>query len=293
MTLTDNMRGAGLMTVAMVVFTFNDAFMKSVTTDMGVFQAMFLRGVLSSAALAAIGVWQGSLHLRLAPQDRFWIALRTLGEVAATFLFLLALKHMHIANLSAILQALPLAVTLTAALTMGQHIGWRRLLAITVGFAGVLIIIRPGSEAFDRWSLLGVGSMLCVILRDLATRQIADRIPSVTVAFLAALSVAVGAALMLPFTGVSAVSGLQAAKIAGASAFLIMGYLTVVMSMRVGEVSYVAPFRYMSLLAAILLGWLVFGNFPDQWTLIGSAIVVVTGVYTFHRERILARVRAG
>lgn len=289
MAVSDNLRGAALMTVAMVAFTVNDTFMKAATVDLPVFQAIALRGVLTMAALAVIGWRTGGLRLRLSGADRFWIALRTVGEVGGTFAFLIALKHMALANLSAILQFLPLAVTLSAALLLGEYIGWRRLTAILAGFAGVMMIVRPGTEGFDRWSVLGLVAVACVVLRDLATRRISAEVPSATVAFLAALSVAAGAAAMLPFTEIGAVTLRHGLQIGGAATFLIVGYLTVVMTMRTGDVSLIAPFRYASLVAAIILGWAVFGQFPDGWTLTGSAIVVATGIYTFYRERRLAR----
>ncbi|MCX8507553.1 MAG: DMT family transporter, partial [Rhodobacteraceae bacterium] len=155
--------------------------------------------------------------------------------------------------------------------------------------AGVMMIVRPGTDGFDRWSVLGLLSVACVVMRDLATRRISGTMPSVTVAFLAGISVTLGAALVLPFTDIAPVSPLRLAQLGGAAAFLIIGYMTVVMAMRVGDVAMIAPFRYASLVAAILLGWLVFGQWPDHWTLIGSAIVVATGVYTFSRERLRTR----
>ena len=248
-----------------------------------------LRGMLTTLALGAIGLGTGALRLSLRGDDRWWIAFRTFGEVVGTFTFLLALKQMPIANLSAILQCLPLAVTLAAALILRERVGWRRMTAIVIGFIGVTLIVRPGTDGFDRWSLLGLLSVCCVVIRDLATRRLSARVPSVAVAFLAAASVTLGAVLILPFTDIAAISLKHALQIFGAAGFLIVGYLTVVMAMRVGDISVVAPFRYTSLVAAIFLGWGAFGQFPDFWTLTGSAIVVATGIYTFYRERRLAR----
>lgn len=292
MALSDNLRGAALMTVAMLGFTLNDACMKAATVDLPVFQAIVMRGALTTLALGAMGLGTGALRLSLRGDDRWWIAFRTFGEVAGTFTFLLALKHMPIANLSAILQCLPLAVTLAAAVILREKVGWRRMTAIGVGFIGVMLIVRPGTEGFDRWSLLGLLSVCCVVIRDLATRRLSAKVPTVTVAFLAAASVTIGAVLILPFADIAAVSLKHALQIFGAAGFLIIGYLTVVMAMRVGDISVVAPFRYTSLIAAILLGWGAFGQFPDLWTLAGSAIVVATGIYTFYRERRRARVAA-
>ncbi len=227
-----------------------------------------------------------------------------MAEIFATLFFLVALLHMPLANLSAILQALPLAVTLAAALVFGERIGWRRLTAILVGFVGVMIIIRPGTEHFDIWSLMGVASVLCVVVRDLAVRRMQAGVPSVIVAMGAAVMVtAMGIGLStVPaagwgpmfegLTGWVALSPWQALQITGAGLFLIAGYIFAVSAMRWGDVGVVAPFRYTSLLWALILGLVVFGDWPDGWTLIGAAIVVGAGVFTLLRERAVRRAEA-
>lgn len=287
--LSDNMRGAFLMVVAMAAFTINDAAMKAVALDLPLYQAIFLRGVLTMLALAAIGHAMGGLKLRMGGRDTLVVGLRTIGEVGSTILFLNALRHMPLANLSAIMQSLPLAVTLAAAVVFREKVGWRRMLAIVIGFAGVLIIVRPGAEGFDIWALAGLGAVVFVVLRDMTTRSLSSAVPSVTVAFYAATSVTVMALAVVPFEGWEPVSLAAGVEVTAAAAFLIMGYLFIVMATRVGDVAIVAPFRYTSLVWAIGLGWVGFGDFPDGWTMTGAAIVIATGVYTFYRERRLAR----
>lgn len=282
---SDDMKGAALMIAAMAAFTLNDACMKAATTELPLFQAIFLRGSLTSLVLLALAWRVGGLRLRFSRQDSLAIGARVVGEVASTFTFLTALKHMPLANLSSIMQSLPLLVTLGAALFFGEKIGWRRILAILIGFAGVLLIVRPGAEGFDRFAVLGVVSVLFVVLRDLATRRLSPDVPSFSVAFIAAASVALSAGLFVPATGWVAPGAANLGLIALAATCLIVGYLTAVMSMRVGAIAVVAPFRYTSLIFAIVLGLVVFGQFPDALTLTGAGIVIATGLYTFHRER--------
>lgn len=289
MPLSDNARGALYMSVSMAAFTANDACMKAVTQALPLYQAMFLRGALATLALLAIGWRMGSLRFRMEPSDRKWLSLRTVGEVGGTLTFLSALRHMPLANLSAILQFLPLAVTLAAALLLREPVGWRRFTAIGVGFAGVLLIVRPGTEGFDRWALVGIASVAFVVLRDLTTRRMSSALPSVTVAVTAALSVTLTGAVLVPFGGWVPVGAAEAALVATAATCLIAGYLLIVMAMRVGEISLVAPFRYTALVAAIGLGWVAFGQWPDTLTLVGAGIVILTGIYSFHRERRLGR----
>ncbi len=288
-TAAENHRGILLMVAAMAAFTLNDTCMKSVNADLPLFQAIFLRGVLTTLVLGLIAWRMGALPLRLTGRDRRLVTFRLLGEVASTVTFLLALRHMQLANLSAIMQSLPLAVTLAAALLLRSPVGWRRMAAILVGFLGVLMIVRPGTQGFDHWSLLGLASVGFVVLRDLTTRGLSHDVPSAAVAFLSAGSVTVIALLAIPTEGWVPVTATGAAKVGAAAAFLIVGYLTVVMTMRVGDIAIVAPFRYTALLFALVLGWLVFDQFPDGWTLLGAVIIMATGAYTFHRERLAAR----
>lgn len=277
------------MSVAMTAFTVNDACMKAVTETLPLYQAIFLRGILCTAALIVIALRMGGLRISVEPGDRKWLILRTLGEVGGTLTFLTALSHMPLANISAIMQFLPLAVTLAAALFLHEPIGWRRLLAILFGLAGVLLIVRPGTEGFDRWALMGLASVGCVVLRDLATRRMSSAMPSVTVAVAAAVAVTVTAAVLLPAEGWGVMAPRVAFLLGLAAACLIAGYLMIVVAMRVGDIGHVAPFRYVALVVAIGLGWAVFGQLPDGLTLLGAVIVVLTGIYSFHRERRLGR----
>lgn len=287
MALSDNSRGILLMCASMLAFTLNDTFVKAVTSDgMPLFQAIVLRGSVATLGLLVLAARSpGGLQLLPKARDRLFISLRTLGEVTATLTFLVALTHMPLANLSAIMQSLPLAVTLTAAFLLKAPIGWRRLTAIVVGFAGVLLIIRPGAADFDRWSVLGLASVACVVLRDLATRSFSAHLPSTTGAIWASVAVTVMGLLGVASEGWQPVSLRGVLETSAAAGFLIIGYLCAIKVMRVGDLSVVAPFRYTSLLFAILLGWARFGTLPDQMTLIGGAIVVASGVYMLLRER--------
>lgn len=292
MPLSDNLRGILLMCASMAAFTINDTFMKSVTETLPLYQTIGLRGMIAVLGLGLLVLATGAFRFRLNRRDGWLILLRSLADVAATILFLEALLRMPLANLSAILQALPLAITLGAALVYGDRIGWRRMAAILAGLVGVLIIIRPGTEGFDRWALLGVASVLCVVVRDLSVRPLQGQIPSALVALGAAVAVTLMGWIGATVQGVQPMSGGEAAKVIAAGLFLIVGYLTSVSAMRHGDIGMVAPFRYTSLLWAIVLGLVVFGDLPDGWTLVGSVIVVAAGLFTLLRERALRR-RAG
>ena len=289
MPVSENMRGILLMSASMAGFTINDTFMKSVTQTLPLFQTIGLRGVVAILGLGLLAWLTGAHRFRPGRRDAGFILLRSLAEVAATALFLSALIHMPMANLSALMQALPLVITLGAALVFGDHIGWRRMTAILVGLIGVLIIIRPGTEGFDRWAILGVASVLCVVLRDLTVRPIQGQVPSALVALGAAVAVTAMGWIGAAFQGWQDPTGAELGQILASGLFLIVGYLTSVSAMRHGDIGLVAPFRYTSLLWAILLGLVVFAEWPDAWTLLGSAIVVAAGLFTLWREARLRR----
>jgi len=185
MPLSDNMRGAFLMMLSMAAFTLNDTFIKNVASDLPLFQAILIRGLFTTALLAVIGLYRREIRFNLPRADWRTIGLRTIGEIFATVFFLTALFHMPIANISAILQALPLAITLAGAVFLGESVGWRRYGAILIGFAGVMLIVRPGGDAFDNYAIYAIISVGFVVLRDLSTRRLSRQVPSLTVALVA------------------------------------------------------------------------------------------------------------
>lgn len=274
---------------AMAAFTFNDTFIKAIGTSLPLSQILVLRGAMASVLIYALARYQGSLQLRLSRQDWGLVGLRCLAEGGATFLFLTALMRMPIANITAVLQMLPLTVTLGAALLFQEAVGWRRMMAILVGFCGMVLIVRPGPEGFDAASLYALGAVACVTLRDLSTRRMSAHVPSMTVTLLASLSVLAFGIVYSLFQEWVPVARTQFGMLAGAACFILFGYLCSVMTMRIGDVAVVSPFRYTGLLWALILGWAVFGEWPDRFTLMGGGLVVGAGLFTLYRERQQAR----
>ncbi|MCB1367556.1 MAG: DMT family transporter [Rhodobacteraceae bacterium] len=289
MPISDNTRGALLMIGSMAAFTLNDTFIKSVAPDLSLFQAILIRGFMTTALLAVFAVSQGALRVVIPKADWKMIGLRTGADIFATYCFLLALFNMPIASVTAILQSLPLVITLAGAVFFGEKVGWRRYGAILIGFGGVLLIIRPGAAAFDMFSIYALAAVGFVVVRDLSTRRLSRDVPSASVALINAAAIMAMGGVGTLIEGWQPVETAVLGRLAGAALFLIGGYLLSIMVMRVGEISVVAPFRYTALVWAIVTGILVFGEIPDTLTLIGSAIVVGMGIYTFYREGRLRR----
>lgn len=286
---SDNLRGAALMCASMAAFTVNDACLKALSDEVPLFQALFFRGLATSLVMAVLARTLGMWRLRLPRRDIGRIGLRTLSEIAAAWLFLTALFNMPLANATAILQVLPLAVTLGGALFFGEAVGWRRLSAILVGFAGVMLIVRPGAEGFTIYSLYALAAVVAVTVRDLATRSMSRETPSLMVALAGAVGVTTAAgiaSLTAPWVPLSLVAW---AQLAGAIVSIVGAYVFSVAAMRQGEIAAVTPFRYTGLLFALLIGFAAFGEWPDPLTLLGAGIVVATGLYSWQRERRRAR----
>jgi drug/metabolite transporter (DMT)-like permease len=273
------------MVAATAAFTMNDAITKTVASEMNFGQLMLVRGLFAMVMVSLLAYQQNALRsprtLLVRP-----VALRVLGEVGGTTCFLAAIVHLPLANVAAIFQALPLAITLGAALVLREHVGWRRWLAIVIGFIGVLIIVRPGLAGFSEFSLFALMSVCFSALRDLATRRIPATIPTLFITLLTTFTVTgAGAVMLVPLGGWRPISAPSLSLIALAALLVMIGYQCVIIAMRTGEVAAVAPFRYTSLLWATLLGYLLFSDVPDGPMLVGAAIIVASGLYTFYRER--------
>ncbi len=282
----DNMRGAGLMVVAMFLFALEDMLIKIMAAALPIGQIVGMLGVGSAMILAVVlQVQKQALFSRelLMPA----ILLRAAGELVGTIGFVTAIALIPLSTASAILQATPLFVTLGAALFFNEPVGWRRWSAILVGFFGVLLIIRPGLEGFSWASLFALQGVIGLGLRDLATRRVPPETSSLQLSFWAFLVLIPAAALMMWGHDQGLVAPDPTTYLYFAAALLIGigAYYCIVAAMRVGELSFVSPFRYSRILFALVIGIAVFGERPDILTLLGAAVIVASGLYTLWREQ--------
>jgi drug/metabolite transporter (DMT)-like permease len=240
---------------------------------------------MASSLLALFAMKENSIFPILNRSDWKFLALRLMSEVGATLCYLPALFNIPIANATAILSFLPLAVTLAASFFLAEAVGWRRYLAIFIGFLGILIIVRPGSEGFNAYSIWALAAVAFIVIRDLATRQLSAHVSSISVSLLTSLVITLTGGVMSLFVVWNPVGIVDFWLLATAAVFIVFAYLTSVMTMRIGEIGFVSPFRYTGLLWAIALGALVFDDIPDAWTFLGIAIIMLMGIYTLYREK--------
>lgn len=291
MPLSPNLRGSMFMVVSMVTFTSNDAITKFSSESMNMAQVMVVRGVFASLLICFLAWRSGAFaNPRLIIQPI--VAVRAACEASATVSFLIALAHLPIANVSAVLQALPLAVTMGAAMFFGEGVGWRRWLAIMAGFIGVLIIVRPGFEGFSAYSLMALVCVGFCTIRDLITSKLPPNIPTLLVSCATSIAVTLtGVALIAPMGGWTPMTLNSTLLLMLAAIFVLFGYHFIILATRTGEMSFIAPFRYTSLLWSIVLGIVIFYEFPDLPMIVGATFIVASGLYTLYRERVVGKHR--
>ena len=287
--MSENLRGSVLMIASMAAFVFNDTAVKLLGERLPLFEVMFLRGILTVCFVGGLCQYFNAWKFSLSAKDWTFVVIRSLCDICASYLFLTALFHMPLANLTAILQFLPLIIAVGAALFFNEKMGWRRVSAIVIGFLGMGLILRPGTEGFGLYSYFGVGAVLCVAVRDLITRRISRHVPSLLVTFFNTIGILLYSSIALLWTDWVPVTVGEVKLIFLAAGLVSLAYWLSVLVMRSGDISFVAPFRYTGLLWALLIGYLVFDHFPDGYTLLGAAVIIFSGLYMMWRENRLNR----
>ncbi len=282
--MSDNMRGALFMIFAMGLFALEDMALKAAARDIPIGQAVALFGALGLVIFALTARAQGEriLHPDLLSKV---LIIRSVFEIGGRLFFALAIALTPISSASAILQATPLVVALGAVFVFDERVGWRRWLAISAGFIGVLMILRPGLEAFDPLSIFAVLGLLGFAGRDLATRAspVSMSAAQLGVAGFAVLTAA--GLVLIGFGGVKPMTLASCGYVGLATIVGVVAYTALTRAMRVGEVSVVTPFRYSRLLFALVIGVTFFGERPDVMTLLGSAVIVGSGLFLLQRSK--------
>jgi len=283
---TDNRKAILLTLASMAAFSIEDAFIKQISSTHSIAQILIVIGLASAVFFAILALKSG--HSLLA--SRLWTPLtltRMLAEAFAGVAFVTSLSLVPLSTVAAVFQILPLTVTMGAALFLGESVGWRRWTAIFIGFVGVMLIIRPGFEGFDPSVLWVLVAVIGIAIRDLVTRVIPANVESSIISFQAFSSVVVaGLVVLLVSPQVMApIADQQLVYFGFTIVFSVSGYYAIVLAMRLGTASIVAPFRYSRLLFSLMIGVFIFKESPDGLTLIGCGIIIATGFYTYLREQ--------
>jgi drug/metabolite transporter (DMT)-like permease len=269
-------------------FSLSDALTKLAAKYLPTGEVIFTRGLATVMFFALAVATAGQLRQlpkALSPAT----LLRGMFDALAVVLFITALVHMNLADLSAVVLVQPLLMTALAVVLFRETVGWRRWLAIMVGLVGTLFIVRPTPSAFDAWALLGLGAALGGASRDLATRRVDPSIPSLCICLISSVAVTMSSVLVI-HGETWIVPGATALFVcAAAGLFFGIGTYLIVLAFRGTDLGAVVPFRYVLLVWAGLWGYLFFAELPDRWTLVGATLIVASGLYTLHREAVRRR----
>jgi drug/metabolite transporter (DMT)-like permease len=267
-----------------------DAFLRGPSSELPLGQLIAGRSIVACACLSLAAWWQGVLTWHRGLHSTAMVV-RILAEIGAALLFIAAILRMPFANAAAILQFIPLVTTVAAASLFAERVGWQRWCAGAIGLVGVGLVLQPGTSGFTWWSLLAVAAMLCMSLRDLATTRIDRSVPALLIGAVSAAGVAVIGLAMIPLAPWPMPSAQAAGLVAAGGVFVAAGFYCMVQAMRLGEVSAVAPFRYGTVLWALLIGIVVWGEVPNLLAVFGIVIVIAPGLAMLARERRLSQAR--
>ncbi len=278
-----NLHGAGAFALGTSCLVANDTIVKLASVGLPIGQLIFVRGLFALGFGLIACAWMGVLgqYKRMAePPVLGRAVLNTFSMVA----YIAALIHMPIANVSAITQAMPLTLTAASALVLGEKVGLRRWSAVVIGFLGVLIIVQPGSDAFNVYVFSALLAVVFVTARDLLTRSANTNTPSILITLASVLTVTVCAGAFSLFETWVPLNVTILSTLALAAAFLMVAMHLLIVGVRIAELSVIVPFRYLFVVWAMLSGYLVWGEFPDAWALCGIVLIVCSGIYTVRRE---------
>lgn len=277
-----SLRAVVCMLTGVALLSLNDGLIKSLTGDYPVGQLLFVRGLFVLPWILLIALHAGGLH-QLRIRNLNGQAVRAVCVIASSFLFVTGLSFLPLADAIAAAFTGPLFVTAMAPVVLGERVGWRRWLAVLVGFAGVIFMVRPGSDAIQWAILFPLGAAMFGGMRDLITRRISRSETSVAVLLVTTSVVMLAGLTTAPF-GWKAIDVTHLWTFAASGLLIAGAHYQMIEAFRQGEAALVAPFKYSSVLWAVLFGFLLFGELPDLWTISGAAIVCLAGLYILRRE---------
>ncbi|WP_103720244.1 DMT family transporter [Bosea psychrotolerans] len=280
-----NRRGIIAMLTAMSLFVCNDALMKLARDAYPAGQAIALRTVFAMlAGLALVLAFREGDKLLLALRPV--VLLRGVIEAGVALSMVWALGRLPLANITAIGMASPLIIVVLAVLMGIEKVGWRRTAAVTVGFCGVLIVVRPTAEGFSPAAIVALLSALLVGFRDLLTRRIDKDIPSTVVSFTTTMLVGIIALGYGIAEDWEPVWRRETVYVAAAAVLVSAGSFFIISAFRDADVGVISGFRYSIVIFAVIIGYLGWGEVPDPLAFAGIALIVGSGLYTMHRQRV-------
>ena len=273
-----------------LLLTLNDAVVKWISGEFQLGQVLASRGLAALIVITAVVVWREEFHIFRIKYPGVQL-LRAILMIVSTFLFVSGLREMPLAENIAIAFVGPIFVTALAPVFLAEKVGWRRWSAVLMGFAGVLVMLRPqgalgmggGGDGLNWVALFPAGAALCGAFRDILTRRISHGEATGTTLFYSTLGVTLAGAAVTPF-GWQTPGASDLVLLALAGLLLCSAHFLHIETFRFAEAALVTPFKYSSLLWAGVIGFLLWGDMPDRWTVLGAGLLIGSGLYIFHRE---------
>ncbi len=285
--MPDRLKAIVLMCAAVTLFSCLDATAKYLVShsEIGTAQVVWLRFAGQALLMAAIlGPWTIPSLLRT---NKLGLQIvRSFLMVACTAFNFIAIQYLRLDQTVSMAFLAPLVVAALAGPLLGEWVGWRRMLAILTGFAGILIVVRPGFTEVHWAFAVAFMAMLAYAFFMLITRKLSTFDPPLVTLFYALIAGTVLGAPVALAHWVWPVDAVQWLQLLSLGAFGGLGHYLLILAYRLAPASSVSPFLYFQLLSMVILGYLVFGDLPDRWTLMGSSVVIASGIYLVHRERV-------
>lgn len=276
--------GIALMSLSFFIFAAVDAMAKYLTSDFHPMQVAWTRQLGLLVGIIVILGLRGPALLRSA-KPKLQLARGALAGASAT-LFIMAVQKVPLADAVAVTFVAPFFATILGALLLQERVGTRRWIAVAIGFVGMLIVVRPGLGAVHPAVLIVLAAALMFALRQIVSRAVSGSDSTLTTVAYTALTSGALLSLPLPFIWTTPETLLQLALLGGTAILAALGEVLVIRALELAEVVVLAPLHYSMILWGTFYGWLVFDQLPDGWTLLGAAIIIATGLYTIHRERV-------
>ena len=282
----DDLTGIVAMTAGNVLLIANDTLVKLVAAKLPMSEVICLRAIAATLfLLVSVRVMFGVL-----PRPTAILGWRAALEAGASFCYLYALQLIPIGELAGLQQIIPLAILAGAAVVFRERIGWQGWLAASIGLSGALLIIRPGVETSGTGiatagAVLAAGAVAFQVARDLLTRALPPLWPPAYIAGTSQIAMVLGGLAMAPFDNWTMPPPILLAEIVVSALFLAIANYWLVIAMRSGRIAIVGPFRYAGLIAALASGYLVWGQFPDALSLVGSAVISASGLFSLWQSR--------
>lgn len=284
--MTDNLRGILAVLACSTTFVVSDALVKLVSAHLPASEIVVLRGLLATVLLA-IGAHMFGAMRPLSVLLQPMMLVRVLAAGGASCLVVVSLRDLPLANVNAVLQMTPLAVTAGAALVYGERVGLARWIAAFTGFAGVLLIVKPGSSIFGAAAFTILIALIFTTTRDLTTRGLSRDIPAMLVGAASAAAISAMGLLIAPFDVPWVMPSASDWKLMLASAVLLFfGNTLLIVALRTGEIGVVAPFRYAPVPLSLALGYAWWGDVPDAIAVVGILMVLGAGLSILYSERL-------